>query len=353
MKPSTQLLEFLEATPLPWIHYDYTKNKLIVVVDNHLLNTYRNCPQYFFHSNVEGWQKKSDLREGEKERAWYLEFGILIHKMLELYYQQFRLSSFDVTEWATKRAVSEWNEMEMDVHVNHKECHMLGGVHGFAALLYQYATVMTPMNEKLRVLGAEVSFGRGYEVPLYIGEDMEIYLAGRMDLIVDDGYFICPLDHKTMGSFRGDPSLQFETEEGPTGYIFAMSKILPTFVPAEQLLKRDCSKILMNLISKKPTDNPQERFKRFPVRKSTAQLEIYRRRMVNTVTHLVQDLEGYSDSIYGVPRNTTACTNWHMTTCIFRDVCRQASPEAEEATLTNGFLKLPIWNTEEVKPTTV
>jgi hypothetical protein len=173
-----------------------------------------------------------------------------------------------------------------------------------------------------------------------------------MDLIVDDGYFICPLDHKTMGSFRGDPSLQFETEEGPTGYIFAMSKILPTFVPAEQLLKRDCSKILMNLISKKPTDNPQERFKRFPVRKSAAQLEQYQWRMVATVEALVADLTRFSTS-YPIQRNTTACTNWHMTTCIFRDVCRQASPEAEQATLTNGFLRLPIWNTEEVKPATV
>jgi hypothetical protein len=145
--------------------------------------------------------------------------------------------------------------------------------------------------------------------------------------------------------------MQFETEEGPTGYIYALSKILPQFVPEDQLLKRDCSKILMNLIQKKPASTPQERFKRVPIRKTSQQLEDYKYRMCHTVKHLLLDLEQYVTG-WAVPRNTTACTNWHMTTCAFRDVCRQSSREAEQATLNNGFLKLPIWDTETVKPTT-
>jgi hypothetical protein len=247
--------------------------------------------------------------------------------------------------------MAEWQEMSMDVHSEHKEFKAIGGAFGFAGLLMQYASVMSPLNEKIRVLGTEVSFGRNGEVPLYIGEDIEIYLAGRMDLIVDDGYFICPMDHKTMGAFRGDPGMQFETEEGPTGYIYALSKILPQFVPEDQLLKRDCSKILMNLIQKKPASTPQERFKRVPIRKTSEQLEAYRYRMLATVQHLILDTESFAAS-FPLWRNTTACTNWHMTTCAFRDVCRQSSREAEQATLNNGFLKLPIWDTESVKPTT-
>jgi hypothetical protein len=345
--PSGQLIEFLNRTPLPWIRYDELKGKLIVVVDNHLLQTYRNCAQYHIYSNTLGWQKKSGLKEGEKQRVWYLEFGIVLHKMLEHYYTHFRESDFDAIKWATVDAMAAWHEAEMDAHTDHKEYKTIGGAVGFSTLLLQYANAMSPLNEKLRIIGTEVSFGRNGEVPLYIGEDIEIYLAGRMDVIVDDGYFICPMDHKTMGSFRGDPGLQFETEEGPTGYIFALTKILPTIVPEDQLLKRDCSKILMNLISKKPKDNPAERFKRYPVRKTTQQLELYRLRMIQTVEHLVSDLESFVSGS-PVPRNTTACTNWHMFTCNYRDVCRQASPDAELATLNNGFVRLPIWNTEEV-----
>ena len=349
--PSGQLIEFLSRTPLPWIRYDEAKGKFIVVIDNHMLNTYRNCAQHFFYANVQGYQKKSGVKEGEKERAWYLDFGIILHKMLEIYYQEFQKPGFDVHKWGIERAVAEWQEAKMDVHSTHKEYNVIGGQFGFTGILLQYATVMTPLNEKLRVLGTEVSFGRNGEVPLFIGEDLEIYLAGRMDLIVDDGYFICPMDHKTMGAFRGDPGLQFETEEGPVGYIYALSKILPQIVPEDQLLKRDCSKILMNLIQKKPTSVPQERFKRVPIRKTSYQLEQYQERMIATVSNLVRDTERFVAGL-PVPRNTTACTNWHMSTCTFRDVCRQGSKDAELATLTNGFVKLPIWDTEAVQPTT-
>ena len=351
MKPSCQLIEYLNRTQLPWMRWDEQKQKLIVVADNHLLNTYRNCPQHFIYSNVLGLQRKSERREDEKARSWFLDFGICLHKMLELYYQDFRNPGFDVFAWAVDRAVHEWREMDMDVHAEHKEYKTIGGMTGFVNLLVQYGRTMTPMNEKLRILGAEVSFGRAGEVPLFLSSELEIYLAGRMDLIVDDGYFICPMDHKTMGTFRGDPGLQFETEEGPTGYIYALSKILPTIVPEGEFLKRDCSKILMNLIQKKPTENPAERFRRVPIRKSSTQLAEYRERMCGTVRHLILDMENFITTGITV-RNTTACVNWHYGYCDYRDICRQASGEGRIATITNGYIQLPIWDTEEVKPTT-
>ena len=351
MKLSVQLLEFLECTPLPWLYYDYTKEKLIVVVDNHMMGIYRNCPQHFINSMVLGYAKKSDTVIDSQQRIWFLDFGIVLHKMFELYYQNFRKPDFDVTKWATDRAVAEWNEMGMDIHSEHKEYKLIGGVYGLAGILMQYSMVMSPQNEKLRIIGTEVAFGRRGEVPLHIGEDIEIYLAGRLDLVVDDGYFICPMDHKSKGYFSGDPALEYETDEGPTGYVYALSKILPTLVPEEQILKRDCSKILMNLISKKATATPEERFKRVAIRKTSYQLEEYQDRMLSTVMNLVSDMERFANSTR-VQRNTTACFNWHRSLCQYKDVCRQQSRDAEQGTLNNGFIKLPIWNTEAVKPTT-
>ena len=107
MKLSVQLLEFLECTPLSWLYYDYTKEKLIVVVDNHMMGIYRNCPQHFINSMVLGYAKKSDTIIDSQQRIWFLDFGIVLHKMFELYYQNFRKPDFDVTKWATDRAVAE------------------------------------------------------------------------------------------------------------------------------------------------------------------------------------------------------------------------------------------------------
>jgi hypothetical protein len=350
-QPSCKLREFLARTQLPWVFYSEEKKKLIFVVDNHLMTTYRGCPSNFFLSHVEGIYRKSHIVEGEKARIWFLDFGIILHKMLELYYREFRNKDFDATVWATSRAIEHWQAMKMDVHSEDKEYKLIGGMKGFIGLLIQYCTIMTPLNEKLRILGSEISFGRAGEVPLYVGKDLEIYLAGRMDLIIDDGYFICPMDHKSEGSFRGDPGLKYETDEGPTGYVYALSKILPQFVPPDQILKRDCSKILMNLIQKKPADTPAERFKRIPIRKTTWQLEQYRGRMVSTVVHLLKDLERYVLNI-PIERNTMMCSNWFHRDCVYRDVHRQGSAEAEQATLKNGYAKFPIWNTESVLPTT-
>lgn len=349
MKPTKRLIAFLATAKLPWVYWDEKLGKLIVIVDNHLMQTYRGCAANFFLANVEGYHKKSDLREGEKQRIWNLEFGILLHKMLELYYQNFRKPNFDLTAWATERAVKEWNEANMNIHTEHKECKQIGGVHGLVGLLIQYATVMSAQNERIRVLGSEISFGRNREVPLYVGPDIEIFLSGRIDLIIDDGYFIAPMDHKSEGTFRDDPTLKYETEEAPTGYIYALSKILPTIVPSNQILKRDSSKILMNLIQKKPTDDPAERFKRVAIRKTAWQLEQYRMRMCSTIVHLIKDMERYILNI-PVSRNTMMCSNWYHVDCVFRDVHRQGSKEGELATLNNGYIKLPIWNTENVKP---
>lgn len=345
LKASAELKEFLKQRPLPWLWYDEAKEKLILVVDNHLLSTYRACPQHFLFAHVLGLKRKD---HGGASRNWYLEFGVLLHRRLEVYYKHFRESSFDVQKWAVGETTAAWQDMQMDFHSEHKEYKSIGGLAGLVGLLMQYSTAMSAQNEKLRVLGTEVSFGKNCEVPLWSDCFQEYYLSGRMDVIVDDGYFICPMDHKTMGSFRGDPGLKFETDEGPTGYIYALKTVLPQFVPEEQILKRDCSKILMNLISKQLTTNLPERFKRVPIRKTTEQLEQYRLRMAATCESLLWDMNRIAFN-FPIPRNTQVCQNWMHFQCSYFDLCRQASKQGYEATLNNGFVQVQLWDTETVE----
>lgn len=356
-RPSDQLLEFLSEHHLPWLYYDEESDRLTFIIDNYLAADYRGCAAHFMLAHVEGWHQKGG--GGDITRSWPLDFGIMFHKLMEYYYKYFRSPDFDLQKFAIEKAYEYWVEMKMDVHLTHKECQQMGGYPGFAGMLIQYATQFKAENENIRVLASEVGFGRAKEVPLYVwtGQQDEpvwypfdVYLAGRIDIIADDGYRILPLDHKTMGRFYGDPLQRFLIDEGPTGYVYALKKVLPSLIPdqPELALKRDCNRISMNLISKSV---PKEgsRFKRLLLYKSDAQLEAYRWRMVATCQHLLSDLELFVRGME-VPRDTSKCQNWYFRPCDFFDIHRQADKSGEQNTLANGFVRLPLWNTENVAP---
>jgi len=360
MKPTTQLINFIEEAKLPWIYYSPERGRIVVILDNHLLSTYRKCSQFFMHYAVEGLRKKQLAGSG---REWFFDFGILFHKMMEEFYRHnnFKKAGFSLEKFAIDKAFYYWREMLMDVHLSHKECQEMGGYPGFAGMLIQYATQFKAENERLNILQTEVAFGKGLEVPIYVwGEEhntqlfcwADIYLSGRYDIIADDGYYIIPLDHKTLGSFRSDPMSRFVIDDGPTGYIYGLNKVLPTIkeIPEDLILKRQCNRISMNLISKSV---PKEgsRFRRLPIYKSEAQLELYRQRQISTVTNLLSDLDLYVRSL-GVPRDTSKCSSFYFQSnlCTYFDVCRQQDTSSEQTTIANGYEKLPVWDTEAIAP---
>ncbi len=343
----------LDKEKLHWITLNEEIGVYEIVVDNQMLSTYRACPAHFMELYVHG-----HVLKGTGARSWPLEFGIVFHTMMEYYYAEFREKNFDMQDWGIARAVAEWNDKDMNFHQEHKEFKSLGGVQGFCGLLLGYAIKFGTDNERLRVIGTEIKFGKAQEVligslrldmPNIFGW-LDVYLSGRMDLLVDDGSFIGPMDHKTMNSFRGDPSMRFELDEGPTGYIYAISTILPNFLKSigqeDLITKRSTNKILMNLISKSiPKEG--ERYKRLPIYKSTEQLESYRLRMLATSEDLFRDLVRYAHTNIAT-RDTSKCTNWWMHDCMYLPVHRQNSRSNELAVLNSFYEKKEIWDTEEV-----
>lgn len=340
------IVALAKSYDLPWLRME--GETISLIVDNHLLSTHRSCADAFMIQHVEGMHPKPGYGVPNLRR-WYLDFGIVFHKMMQIYYTDFRKPKFDVIAWASNQSWIEWDKLNLDgIYSRHPEYIDIGGFKGFVGILLQYAKRWSAENEKLRIIGTEVSFGRDKDVSLYKALDLQIFLAGRMDVIVDDGFYIMPMDHKTTKSFYGDPSDRYIIDEGPTGYIFALKKVLPFFVSKDEILKRDCNRIQMNLIQKKvDTKDPMNRFRRVPIWKTEEQMRLYQQRMIASCYDLLVDLARYQ-RVEAVSRDTSHCTDWYHGKCAYFDVHRQSNTDGEQATLSNGFVKLPIWNTEEV-----
>jgi len=342
------LLILLDKYELPWLKMDVETRKFLLVVDNHLLSTHRTCADAFIQMHVLGYHPKPGYGVPNLRR-WYLDFGIAFHKMMEIYYKEFKNPEFDMLDWATYKSKPVWDKLDMDnLYKEHPEYHTIGGYKGFVGILLQYATRFKAENEKLRILGTEISFGKGKEIVLYEDNSLIICLAGRMDVIVDDGFFIMPMDHKTTGTFRNDPLDRYLIDEGPTGYIYALRRILPKYIPKEYITKRDCNRILINMIAKNPpAKDTMDRFRRLCIWKTSEQLSLYEKRMITSCENLLQDLTRFANGT-PIARDTSHCTNWYHGKCVYFDVHRQSDVVGEQATLNNGFVRLPLWNTENI-----
>ena len=111
-----RMIDFLKDHPeIHWLAINEETGLFELTLDNHMMSTFRNCPSHFMTAFVDGVQ----LRTGG--RSWFLDFGILFHKMVEEYYTIFREPGFNILDWATTRAPEEWKAAEMDFHSAHKE----------------------------------------------------------------------------------------------------------------------------------------------------------------------------------------------------------------------------------------
>jgi len=344
-RQKADLITLTERYELPWLRVE--GGQLLLVVDNHLLSTHRSCADAFILQHVLGYHPKPGFGVPNLRR-WFLDFGLIFHKQMESYYKRFREPAFNPIDWATE-CMPLWNKMEMDKNYGeHPEYKTIGGVKGLVALLIQYAHRFKGENEKLRILGTEISFGKRREITLYEDSDLCICLAGRIDIIVDDGFFIMPMDHKTTGTFKRDPLDRYVIDEGPTGYIYSMKRILPKYVPEEYITKRNCNRILINMISKSvPKEDTMDRFRRLPIWKSDLQLQRYEQRMLASCENLLDDLTRFVRG-EAVARDTSHCANWFYGKCTYFDIHSQADEFGEQATLNNGFVRLPIWDTENI-----
>jgi hypothetical protein len=329
---------------------------LEMYLDHHSLSTFRQCEAAFELSIMANVKSK--------HKSWNLEFGIIFHKMVEVFYILKKEEKFDLVEWI-HYAGELWIEKELDQFSEHKMYKTLGGLPGFMAMLGQYANHFAAEMDRLRVIGIEITFGKQKEVPLgsfycetyycprqpypnnplfaYQNDTVRCYLTGRIDFLMDSGSAIGPLDHKTTAFIRDNPANSYDPQEGMTGYIYASQRIIKDKFP-ELLNTRKVDRIWLNFAQIAPEQDAMKRFRRIPIYKTDYQLEEFRKRQLRTFNKI------YDILILGERPdwNTSVCNNMFHSECQFRNLHRQNTASAMLQVLNSDFTVEKPWNPETV-----
>lgn len=324
---------------------------LEMYLDHHALSSFRMCEGYFELSIMGNIKSQA--------RSWNLEFGIIFHKMVELFYINKKNEVFDLNVWLS-HGIALWKLSNMDEFESHKMYKVLGGVYGFIAMMGQYANHFANEVDRLRVIGIEITFGKkkecslgAFEVTdfyestrLWNGQIKEVrcYLTGRIDFLMDSGSAIGPLDHKTTAFFKGNPSESYDPQEGMTGYVFAAQHIIKHSFP-ELMQNRKVDRIWMNFAQVTPDADAMKRFRRVPLYKTEYQLEEYRKRQLRTF-HKVYDMLVLGER---PDWNTSTCNNMFFSPCPYKELHSQNSGSNMLTILNNNFVVAKEWNPETLE----
>lgn len=316
--------------------------------DNHMLYHLRLCEAYFVESFLNNLQPKG-------ERSWSLEFGVWFHSVMEEFYNkqeyhdQNKDSAYmcsDLVDFATK----VWLQNDMNFFSKnpnyYKVCAKIGGLTGAIQLVVDYWRMYGEGRDNLKIIGTELAFGRGKEVPILseplpqYGIPFRCYYSGRMDAIGDDIQSIFPVDHKTTSTIGPNTGRDFKPHEGMQGYVYALSKIAKTFFPQ---LQRYCNKAIVNHVQVNYVADYTKRFKRTTIIYSPLELEQWRQRAIRSFKVLWELCVNEEEPYW----NTQTCHNIYNYPCPFRTLHEQ-DPINREAYIQAHYIKIEPWDTAEV-----
>src|SRR5882757_1312108 len=220
--------------------------------DNHILSHLRLCEAYFVESFLNNLHQKG-------ERSWSLEFGIWFHTVMEAFYT----SKFDNCPDLITCAADAWIKNDMAYFSTkpdyYKVCAKIGGMTGAIQLVVDYWRMYAEGRDSFKIIGTELSFGRGKEVPIVdeverishsfnIGQSNPLpfraYYCGRIDAVNDSGSGIEPVDHKTTSTINPlTTGRDFKPHDGMQGYVYALNHIAKSYFPA---LQKTCNKAVVN-----------------------------------------------------------------------------------------------------------
>jgi len=319
--------------------------------DNHILSHLRLCEAFFVESFLNNLHQKG-------ERSWSLEFGIWFHKVMELFYKDYerqdqnRDDALMCSDMAT--AASEiWMQNDMNYFNTkpeyYKVCAKIGGLTGAIQLVVDYWRMYGEGRDTLKVIGTELSFGRGKEVPIFTEDTDDLpmkplyrmFYCGRMDAIGDDGTSIFPVDHKTTSTINPlTTGRDFKPHDGMQGYVYSLDKIAKSYFPA---LQRSCNKAMVNHVQVNYSADYTKRFKRTTLHYSPAELEAWRIRQIRSF----RKLWALAVEEENPDWNTQTCHNIFNYPCSFR-LLHEQDPINRQSYLQAHYVQIEPWNTAEV-----
>ena len=335
---------------------------LEMYVDHHMMSTMRTCEAKFYEEQLEHLGTRT-------QRYFSLEFGQWLHEVLEHYYAYHKENNRPpVLDTWLQESWELWLTYELDsfapkpgtltkdMYGDTKKYYNLCKWDAKASimqLLCQYYAYY--LNQSMLVVDTEISFGRAGEVFLgyvCVGDKIRIrcFLTGRIDLLVDNGAKIGPVDHKSTARFDGYESNDFDPHEGITGYIFAINSILKNRaaegVAGGIAVPQVCNTGWIYHIS---LADSESRFKPTPITKTPQQLEEFRLRQLRVCKRIYElaiatpKLESYGQIEFA----TDKCNNIYNSPCPFRELHRQ--PFVQRTGVITQFYEIkPVWNPAEV-----
>ena len=315
----------------PWVIYNKKEGLIELFLDNQMLSTMRTCEGKFVMEHILNIRPKG-------HKAWSLVFGAWLHFALETYYEHIRAHDGkppDPNTWLAY-AKDKWRELHIQAYAADDKFIDIGGWEGACSLLVQYYAFY--MEQRLRVVATEIPFGFDREV--YLGEfilehpqglggddiTVKCYLTGRIDMLVDNGYMIGPVDHKHTHIFKGDEWDKFNPHDGIMGYIFGTNAMLRKFFPNYQ---KPCLNGWIfhiqghHAAKSRKTGEIRPRFKVSRIDKVLSQFDDYAARNVETFKRIASLL--FLDK---VPEwTTTSCHNIYNRDCEYLQIHKQPREE--------------------------
>jgi hypothetical protein len=346
-----------------FLAWNESEGVLEMYLDHHSMSHMRMCESMFI-------EEITNCIHGRGVRYWSLEFGVWVHDCLERFYDAFKKTGQppELDPWVNY-CLELWDLYDLDYYkpdplklvknyrTDEKKYHSFGGREGAAGFLIHYYGFY--INQRLRVVGTEIAFGRSKEVllgsfrfPRYKwwegpeGEDdlvveswdkVNVYLTGRIDLLGDNTYKIGPVDHKSTARFDGYESNDYDPHEGITGYIYAINEILKKRFPDNP--HKICRDGWIYHISVNALE--ETRFKATLITKTPQQLLDYAARQLRTARRILDVLTGQTPDM-----NTLVCNNIYNKPCPYRELHRQPT-EQRLATIQQFYEIREAWNPEK------
>lgn len=312
--------------------------------DNHILSHLRLCEAFFVESFLNNLHQKG-------ERSWSLEFGVWFHKIMEQFYN-IKCSTTVCSDLVTY-ASEVWMQNDMQYFNTkpeyYKVCAKIGGLTGAIQLVVDYWRMYGEGRDTLKVIGTELSFGRGKEVPIIAeptrfiyGVPFRAYYCGRMDAIGDDSAAIFPVDHKTTSTINPlTTGRDFKPHDGMQGYVYTLNQIAKSYFPS---LQRTCNKAMVNHVQVNYSADYTKRFKRTTLHYSPLELEAWRVRQVRSFRKLWEIAVEEQQPDW----NTNTCHDIYNYPCPFR-LLHEQDPVNRNSYLQAHYVQIEPWGHDTVE----